>query len=82
MGLMDKANDFLNSEKGEEITDQALQTGADAANKVTGGKYADHIAHGQHMADERLGMPNAGMRAPDVRTDDQGLAADAAEPTA
>lgn len=71
MGLMDKANEFLNSEQGEQMTDQALQTGADAANKVTGGKFADQIAQGQAIADDKLGMPNAQQQAPDMTAGEQ-----------
>lgn len=55
MGLMDKAGEFLNSDKGEEISDQALQTGADAANKATGDKFADQAGQAQQVADGKVG---------------------------
>lgn len=56
MGLMDQAKDFANSEQGEQMTDQAMQTAADAANTATGGQHADKIAQGQQAADGRIGL--------------------------
>ena len=59
MGLMDKAGEFLNSEQGEQLSDQAIQAGSDAANRATGNKYADQIAQGGQFADDRIGAPGA-----------------------
>lgn len=64
MGLMDKANEFLGSEQGEQLSDQALQQGADRVNEMTGGQHGDKIAQGQQMADDRLGQPGAAGEMP------------------
>lgn len=37
------------------MSDQALERGGDAADKATGGKYADQTGKGQQAADERIG---------------------------
>lgn len=58
MGLDDltnKATDAMNSDKGEEITDQGLDKASDAANNVTGGKFEDQINKGRDGADGKLG---------------------------
>lgn len=56
MGLMDKANEFLGSDKGEEMSDQGLQAGADAANNLTGDKYSDQVGQAQQFADDKIGQ--------------------------
>jgi hypothetical protein len=58
MGLDDltnKAKDAMNSDKGEQISDQGLDKAADAANNVTGGKFEDQINKGRDSADDKLG---------------------------
>lgn len=50
-----KAQEFLNSEKGEEISDKVLDGGAAVANKVTGNKHADKIQSARDTADKHLG---------------------------
>ncbi|TFD91864.1 antitoxin [Cryobacterium lactosi] len=50
-----KAQEFLNSEKGEEISDKVIDGAAAAANKVTGNKHADKIQGARDTADKRLG---------------------------
>ncbi|MDN5587006.1 MAG: antitoxin [Brevibacterium sp.] len=58
MGLDDltnKAKDAMNSEKGEEFSDQGLDKAADFANEKTGGKFEDQIDQGRDGADENLG---------------------------
>lgn len=58
MGLDDltnKAKDAMNSDKGEEITDQGLDKASDAANNVTGGKFEDQINKVRDGADDKLG---------------------------
>ncbi|MCU4298865.1 antitoxin [Brevibacterium permense] len=58
MGLDDltnKAKDALNSDKGEEISDQGLDKASDAANNVTGGKFEDQINQGRDGADDKFG---------------------------
>jgi hypothetical protein len=54
-GLGDKANDFAKSEKGEELSDAALDKGGDAADKASGGKFGDQIDAGQEAADKKVG---------------------------
>lgn len=58
MGVNDivgKAKDFLNSDKGEEISDQVLDGAAGFANKVTGDKFADKIEGARNAADDKIG---------------------------
>lgn len=56
MGLMDKANEFIGSEQGEQVTDQGLQGAADFANEHTGGEHADKIQKGQQFLDDKIGQ--------------------------
>lgn len=56
MGLMDKAGEFLNSEQGEQVSDQALQAGADAVNNATGNQYADQVEQVRAFADDKVGQ--------------------------
>lgn len=51
----DKVQDALKSEKAEEISDGVLDTGANAANKVTGGKHADKIGDVRDNLDKKIG---------------------------
>ena len=58
MGLDDltnKAKDAMNSDKGEEISDQGLDKAADTANNATGGKFDDQINQGREGADGKFG---------------------------
>ena len=41
----------------ETLSDQAITHGGDAADRVTGGKYAEHVDQGQARADEAIGQP-------------------------
>ena len=50
-----KAQDFLKSEKGEEISDKVIDGAAKAANKVTGDKHADKIQDARDAADKHIG---------------------------
>lgn len=54
-GLFDKAQEFLKSDKGEQVSDQVLDKAAAAADKATGGKHTDKIASARDAADKRLG---------------------------
>ena len=58
-GLGDKARDFLDSEKGEERSDQVLDKAADFADEKTGGKHADKIEQGRDFADDRIGLEDS-----------------------
>lgn len=58
MGLGDltsRAGEVLGSDKGEAVTDQALDKAADAAKKATGGKLDSQIEAARDAADSRLG---------------------------
>lgn len=48
----DKLKGALSDEK---TTDAALDKAADAANKATGGKHADHVEKARDFGDSRLG---------------------------
>ena len=54
-GFGDKAKDFLDSEQGEQRSDQALDKAAEFADEKTGGKYDEQIDKGRDAADERIG---------------------------
>ena len=54
-GLADKAKDALNSDKGEQVSDAAIDRAGDAANSATGGKFDDKIDAGEDAADSRVG---------------------------
>lgn len=51
-GAFDAAKDAVSS---EDKTDKVLDNIADAANKVTGGKFADQIDSARDAADDKLG---------------------------
>ena len=55
-GLADKAKKALDSEKGEQHSDQALDKVSDVVDERTGGKHAEHITKGRDAVDERLGQ--------------------------
>jgi hypothetical protein len=59
-GLGDKAKDFLDSDKGEQVSDQALDKGEQLADQKTGGQHAAQIDKGRDAADERIGRPGDG----------------------
>jgi len=68
-----KAQDFLKSEKGEEISDKVLDGGAAAANKITGNKHADKIQGARDTADKHIGQDDrdAGSTGRDTTADGQ-----------
>jgi basic membrane lipoprotein Med (substrate-binding protein (PBP1-ABC) superfamily) len=53
--LTRKAQEFLKTEKGEEVSDKLLDGGAAVANKVTGNKHADKIQNARDSADKHVG---------------------------
>jgi hypothetical protein len=59
-GLADKAKNALNSEQGEQRSDQALDKAEQLADEKTGGKYDQQIDKGRDLADERIGQQDAG----------------------
>jgi hypothetical protein len=54
-GIGDKAKDFLSSDKGEQVSDNALDKAGDAADKATGGKHGDQIDKAEQTADTKIG---------------------------
>ncbi|MGT2426818.1 Rv0909 family putative TA system antitoxin [Amnibacterium kyonggiense] len=54
-GLFDKAQDFLKTDKGEQVSDQVLDKAAAAADKATGGEHDQQIASARDTADQHLG---------------------------
>jgi MT0933-like antitoxin protein len=54
-GFADKAKDFLDSEQGEQRSDQALDKAAELADEKTGGKFDGQIDTGRDAVDERIG---------------------------
>lgn len=59
MGFEDLVNQgkaALNSEQGEQISDQAIQGAGDAFDNVTGGKFAEHTDGVQEQADGFVGQ--------------------------
>lgn len=63
MSFFDSAKEKLQElakdhpEQVEQLSDQAITHGGDAADRVTGGKYADQVDKGQLKADEAVGEP-------------------------
>ncbi|MBZ8178394.1 antitoxin [Corynebacterium poyangense] len=55
MGLVDKAKEFLNSDKGHQATDQALDHAEQAATQKFGEDKADQIHKVRDQIDQRLG---------------------------
>ena len=54
-GIADKAGDFLNSDKGEKVSDAGLDKAGDAADKATGGGHSEQIDKATETADEKVG---------------------------
>ncbi|WP_166877021.1 Rv0909 family putative TA system antitoxin [Salinibacterium sp. ZJ450] len=51
----DKVKDALKSEKAEDVSDKILDGVADAAQKVTGGKFDEQIENAREQADKHVG---------------------------
>ncbi|WP_448628600.1 antitoxin [Geodermatophilus sp. URMC 64] len=58
-GLGDKAKDALNSEQGEQRSDQALDKAEQFADEKTGGKFDQQTDKAGDVADQRLGQEGA-----------------------
>jgi hypothetical protein len=57
-----KAQEFLKTDKGEEISDKVLDGGAAVANKVTGNKHAEKIESARDAADKHVGQGDGDAR--------------------
>jgi hypothetical protein len=55
-----KAQGFLKTDKGEQVSDKVLDGAANAANKVTGDKHAEKIQNARDKADKHLGRDERG----------------------
>lgn len=58
MSLFDKAKDLAQQhpDKVESISDSVIGKAGDAADKATGGKYADKVDTAQQKADDAIGQ--------------------------
>jgi hypothetical protein len=59
-GLGDKAKDALDSEQGEQRSDQALDKAEQFADDKTGGKHDQQTDKVGDMADQRIGQQDDG----------------------
>jgi hypothetical protein len=57
--MKDKAAQFLDSDKGEKVSDQGLEKAEQFADERTGGKHAEQIEKAEQFADEHVGERNA-----------------------
>ncbi|WP_166984477.1 antitoxin [Paramicrobacterium fandaimingii] len=51
----DKIDDAMHSEKAENISDQGLDKASDAADSLSGGRFADQIDGARDSLDEKIG---------------------------
>ncbi|MGY1590771.1 antitoxin [Geodermatophilus sp. SYSU D00708] len=58
-GFADKAKDALNSEQGEQRSDQALDKAEQFADDRTGGKFDQQTDKAGDLADQRIGQQDA-----------------------
>jgi hypothetical protein len=56
--MKDKAGEFLDSDKGEKVSDQGLDKAEQFADQRTGGKHAEQLEKGEQFADDHLGERN------------------------
>jgi hypothetical protein len=63
-GMADKAKKALDSEQGEERSDQALDRAAEFADERSGGKFDGQIDKGRDLADDRVGLQGDGDTPP------------------
>jgi len=61
-GFADKARDALDSEQGEERSDQALDKAAQFADERTGGTHDAQIDKARDLADEHIGQSDENER--------------------
>ena len=57
--LVNKAKDALNSEHGEQSSDQGIQGAGDGFDRLSGGRFAEHTDSVQQHADRFLGQDDA-----------------------
>jgi hypothetical protein len=54
-GIGDKAKDLLNSDKGEQASDSAIDKAGDAVNGKTGGGHEEQVSKVEHTVDSKIG---------------------------
>lgn len=59
MSMFDKAKEFLNTDKGEEISDQILDKAAEAAEAKLGADKSEQIRSAREQIDSRIGNEGA-----------------------
>jgi hypothetical protein len=57
-GLADKAKNALDSEQGEQRSDQALDKADQLADEKTGGKFDQQLDKVRDLGDEHIGQEN------------------------
>lgn len=60
MGIFDKAKEALNSEKGQEVTNEGLDKAEDFAKDKLGEDKADQVDKAREVIDDKLGTNNDG----------------------
>jgi hypothetical protein len=60
-GLGDKAKEALNSEQGEQRSDQALDKAEQLADEKAGGKFDQQTDKAGDVADQRIGQSDTGQ---------------------
>jgi MT0933-like antitoxin protein len=63
-GLGDKAKEFLDSAKGEQVSDQGLDKAEQFADERTGGTHDAQIDKARDFADDRIGQQGTEEPAP------------------
>ena len=61
-GMADKAKNALNSEQGEQRSDQALDKAEQFADQKSGGQHDQQIDKARDMADQRIGQQDGGQQ--------------------
>jgi hypothetical protein len=54
-GLGDKAKEFLDSDKGEQVSDKGLDKASQIADEKSGGTHDAQIDKGRDLADGKIG---------------------------
>ena len=60
-GLGEKAKEALNSEQGEQRSDQAIEKAEQFADDKTGGKYDKQVEEAGDFADQHIGQQDDGQ---------------------
>jgi hypothetical protein len=55
-GIGDMAKNALNSDKGEQVSDGALDKAGDAVDERTGGKHDEQVSKAEKTIDSKIGQ--------------------------